>query len=72
MRIAETDDGLRLEVADDGTGMTARAIAVLVDTGGSVTPFGCGHGLGLWMTDRLIRDLGGWSRSRARPSGGAS
>ena len=71
VRIAETDGGLRLEVADDGPGMPARAIAVLVDATGSVTPFGRGHGLGLWMTGRLIRDLRGTVEVARGPSGGA-
>ncbi len=71
--IFEDGDRLRIEVTDAGPGMPAHAAAILTDTTGAVTPFGRdhGHGLGLWMTGRSIRDLQGTVAVSRSPSGGA-
>lgn len=71
VRIAEEADRLRIDVADDGPGMPAQAAAILADTTGSIAPIGRGHGLGLWMTGRLIRDLRGTVEVSRSRSGGA-
>lgn len=71
VRIGEDGDCLRIAVADDGPGMPAHAAAILTDTTGSIAPIGRGHGLGLWMTGRLIRDLHGTVEISRSRSGGA-
>jgi signal transduction histidine kinase len=69
--IADTLEAVVLEVEDAGAGMPAAALAMLTGTSDRPAPIGKGTGLGLWMTNRLIRELKG-SVSVERRSGGST
>lgn len=55
----ESENTVVLQVEDDGPGMPPSARALLTGTGVLQAPIGEGTGLGLWMTNRLIRELDG-------------
>jgi signal transduction histidine kinase len=57
--IAETSDAIVLQVEDAGPGMPTAAVAMLTGTADRPAPIGHGTGLGLWMTNRLIREIDG-------------
>ena len=57
--IVETADAIVLQVEDAGPGMPAAAVAMLTGTADRPAPIGHGTGLGLWMTNRLVRELDG-------------
>lgn len=57
--VAETADGMLVEIEDQGAGMPANAVAMLMGDGDRPAPIGEGSGLGLWMTSRLVRELSG-------------
>jgi two-component system, OmpR family, sensor kinase len=57
--IAETPDRLELRVDDAGPGIPPAAVAMLTGSADRPAPIGKGTGLGLWMTNRLIRELAG-------------
>jgi signal transduction histidine kinase len=59
-----------LQVDDEGAGMPPSARAMLTEQASRPAPIGKGTGLGLWMTNRLIRDVAGTSAVEARPQGG--
>jgi signal transduction histidine kinase len=69
--IADTREAVVLEVEDTGAGMPPAALAMLTGTSDRPAPIGKGTGLGLWMTNRLIRELKG-SVSVERRSGGGT
>jgi len=50
--------------------MPASAIAMLIGGGDRPAPIGQGTGLGLWMTNRLVRELGGSISVAAGAEGG--
>ena len=58
-RLTEVDQALVLAVEDQGPGMQPEAVAMLEGTEGLRAPIGQGTGLGLWMTNRLVRELAG-------------
>jgi len=69
---AETTDGqypTTIEVTDDGPGIPERERAVIED--GTETPLKHGSGLGLWVTNWAVKDLGGDLAFREREDGGA-
>ena len=57
--LSEVDHALVLAVEDQGPGMQPEAVAMLKGTEGLQAPIGQGAGLGLWMTNRLVRELAG-------------
>jgi signal transduction histidine kinase len=57
--IAENPEAILLQVEDMGQGMPPAAIAMLTGTANRPAPIGHGTGLGLWMTNRLVRELAG-------------
>jgi two-component system OmpR family sensor kinase len=67
---AHTGAAIIIRVEDDGPGMPAAAIAILTGAAGVAAPIGKGTGLGLWMTNRLIRELAGSVSIESRPEGG--
>lgn len=64
-------DHLLLEVHDQGPGFSPDAHAVLAGEISSPVPFGEGAGLGLWVTRRLLEELGGQVAIARSPLGGA-
>jgi two-component system, OmpR family, sensor kinase len=68
--IARPPQALVLRVEDEGPGMPPEGIAILTEAAGSAAPIGKGTGLGLWMTNRLIRELAGSVSIETRPQGG--
>ena len=48
-----------LTVEDEGAGMPAAAVEILSGRDGLPAPIGGGTGLGLWMTNRLVRENSG-------------
>jgi two-component system OmpR family sensor kinase len=69
--IAETPGAIVLRVEDVGPGMPTAALALLTGTADRPAPIGHGTGLGLWMTNRLVRELNG-SVSVGRGTGGGT
>jgi len=68
---AALDDGaLVLRVSDQGPGMPCEVAAVLEGDGRAEPPPGEGAGLGTWMVNRLVRQLGGAVHVTARAEGG--
>jgi signal transduction histidine kinase len=63
---------LVLTVEDEGPGLPEEAEAVLIGAANKPLSFGEGTGLGLWMTRRLVTDLGGSIVAEQRPRGGSS
>jgi signal transduction histidine kinase len=68
--IAEVDERVTLRVEDAGPGMPQAAAAMLTGAADRPAPIGKGTGLGLWMTNRFIRDLGGSVSVESRAGGG--
>jgi signal transduction histidine kinase len=67
--IADTPEAVVLQVEDTGPGMPPAALAMLTGTADRPAPIGKGTGLGLWMTNRLVRELGGSVSVDRRPGG---
>jgi signal transduction histidine kinase len=65
-------NALVLTVEDEGPGLPGEAEAVLVGASNKPLSFGEGTGLGLWMTRRLVTDLGGKITAEAAPLGGTA
>lgn len=57
--VAKVGKTIVLSVDDRGPGMPSAAIAMLTGSGDRAAPIGRGFGLGLWMTNRLVRELRG-------------
>jgi signal transduction histidine kinase len=68
--VAESAEGLALRVDDEGPGMPTASIAMLTGPAGRPAPIGKETGLGLWMTNRLVRDFAGSVSIDARRAGG--
>jgi signal transduction histidine kinase len=62
---------LLLEVHDEGPGFGPEARAVLAGDSNRPAPIGEGAGLGLWVTRRLLQDIGGQAAIVTSPLGGA-
>jgi signal transduction histidine kinase len=65
----EAPGALVLQVEDTGPGMPSAALAMLTGSTDGAAPIGKGTGLGLWMTNRLIRELHGQVSVERRPAG---
>jgi signal transduction histidine kinase len=57
--VSQADEAILLRIEDTGSGMPSVAVAMLTGAADRPAPIGKGTGLGLWMTNRLIRELGG-------------
>jgi signal transduction histidine kinase len=67
--LERTAEAILVIVEDEGPGMPLEAKAML--TGGAeAAPIGKGAGLGLWMTNRLVRELAGYATVEAGAAGG--
>jgi signal transduction histidine kinase len=71
MRAMRTENLLNIEIGDQGSGMPADIVGILVDhdPGPAVR---AGRGLGLWMVRRVIDDLGGHARIEPKHDGGTA
>ena len=63
-------EAIVLQVEDEGPGMPPSAGAMLTEQASRPAPIGKGTGLGLWMTNRLIREVAGTPAVEVRPQGG--
>jgi signal transduction histidine kinase len=70
IRISIEGDRLKLQVADEGPGLPLHAKAVLDGLRDGVLSFNDGSGLGLWMTRRMVTELGGSIAYHPRSGGG--
>jgi signal transduction histidine kinase/HD-like signal output (HDOD) protein len=71
VQIEPVDDRLKIQVADDGTGMSERTLVHAFDPFFSAKPAGRQPGLGLSQARRFIEAHGGRITLENRPSGGA-
>jgi signal transduction histidine kinase len=67
--IVTSPNAVVLTVEDAGPGMPPEAISLLTGTADRSAPIGKGTGLGLWMTNRLIRELNGTAVVERRSEG---
>ena len=68
--IIETARTLEFEVEDTGPGMPTAAVEMLTSKSNKPAPISQSMGLGLWMTNRLIRELNGVSTVSKSIGGG--
>lgn len=66
-----TPDRLRVEVSDNGSGISRENMAKLFDPFFTTKQFGDGLGLGLSICYGILRSFGGTIRAENRPDGGA-
>lgn len=59
-----------LQVEDVGPGMPSAALAMLTGTANGPAPISNGTGLGLWMINRLVRELNGSASGGIGSAGG--
>jgi len=69
--VAEQGGEVRLSVADSGSGISEDGLAHLFDPFFTTKPAGEGLGLGLSISEGIVRDLGGTLTAANRPQGGA-
>jgi signal transduction histidine kinase len=69
--ISESAKAIVLQVEDAGPGMPSAAVAMLTGAVDRPAPIGNGTGLGLWMTNRLVRELDGYVTVGKSTGGGA-
>jgi two-component system OmpR family sensor kinase len=69
--ISHADGLFTIVVADSGPGLPESAAATLASGAAPSAPIASGTGLGLWMTRRLVDELGGRIRAGSSPLGGA-
>lgn len=69
--IREEGDFLTIGVEDSGLGMPEFAVRILTSDSAAPSPLATGHGLGLWMTRRLIDELGGSAAVSSNEKGGS-
>jgi signal transduction histidine kinase len=71
--VAITTDQVRLQIVveDSGPGLPVRAAEILSGSAVLPAPIGEGSGLGLWMTNRLVRECGGEVSVETNLKGGA-
>jgi signal transduction histidine kinase len=68
--VAQSPRAFVLRIDDDGPGMPPSAGTLLTEQATRPAPIGKGTGLGLWMTNRLIREVAGSPVVETRPEGG--
>ena len=69
--ISETERALELRIEDAGPGVPRAAVAILTASADRPAPIDEGTGLGLWMSNRLVRELAGRVAVEGRPEGGS-
>lgn len=72
VRTLVDDGGVRIEVHDDGVGMTEEQLAKAFHPFFTTKPIGKGTGLGLAITKRIVEEHGGTVAVRSGPSRGTS
>ena len=70
LRVTAGEDSVRIEVDDDGPGITAELAERLFEPFTTTKPFGQGTGLGLPITRQIAHDHGGEIRLDPLPGGG--
>jgi signal transduction histidine kinase len=65
-----SDDSLLVAISDRGPGLPVEIQAILASDGNNVAPPVKGRGLGAWMVNRLVRELGGRVSPMHRAGGG--
>ena len=70
--IAARGDAILISIEDSGPGLPDTAVAMLTGTPNLAAPIGNGTGLGLWMVNRLVRDLSGSITVDKGSSGGVT
>lgn len=68
--VTQNAESLVLRVEDRGSGMPANAATLLAGDADRPAPISQSTGLGLWMTNRLVRELGGGISVGNGPDGG--
>jgi signal transduction histidine kinase len=68
--VTDAHGGIILRVDDEGPGMPEAERAMLREQANRPAPIGRGTGLGLWMTNRLIREVGGTAAVEVQSQGG--
>lgn len=71
IRLAEVGGQVSIDVDDNGAGLSEGAAEHLFEPFFSTKPKGEGLGLGLTISEGIIRDFGGTLRASNRPGGGA-
>ena len=71
VEVTTDDEAFKLIVEDDGPGLPLRAAEILSGDAPVPAPIGEGTGLGLWMTNRLIRECNGRVAVETGARGGA-
>lgn len=66
------EDGVRVEVRDDGPGMTSDVLARIFEPFFTTKPFGRGSGLGLSMVYGFVQQSGGTIEVKSSPDGGTA
>jgi len=69
-RMPGRDDQLRLSIADDGSGIGSDSVRRLFEPFFTTKPQGTG--LGLWLSQRIIRDHGGTIVAESEPGSGTT
>lgn len=72
VRARREGDGVRVDVADNGTGLEPGAMARLFEPFFTTKPEGVGTGLGLSISQRIVEDLGGEITVSSTPGEGAT
>lgn len=75
LKIGQTEDGIRFEVADTGVGISAEDIQVIFDPFhqvGDINYKAVGTGLGLTITKRLVEMMGGELNVKSEPGKGST
>ncbi|MGH7700892.1 MAG: sensor histidine kinase, partial [Gemmatimonadales bacterium] len=71
VRLARTDDTIRLEVRDRGTGIAAEHLDRIFEPGFTTKEFGKGSGMGLAVVRRAVEAFGGEVAVESQPGKGA-
>ncbi|MBI2543764.1 MAG: GAF domain-containing protein [Candidatus Rokubacteria bacterium] len=71
-RVRSLEAGVRVEILDDGPGISAEHLARLFDPFFTTKPPGVGTGLGLSVSYRIVAEHGGRLWAENRPEGGAA
>jgi signal transduction histidine kinase len=70
--VRDVSDSVRIEISDDGPGISHAVAQRIFDPFFTTRPVGDGTGLGLYLCQRIVRSRGGDLRYESRPGGGAT